>query len=186
MTRDPGDELHDSRRLAALDETRLVDHLPVESLDRFTRIAAAALRTPVSLVSLVDNRRQFFISQVGLPSPWDRSRETPLSHSFCQHVVTSRAPLVVEDSRRHPVVKDNPSVWDLNVIAYAGMPIETHDGHVLGSFCAIDVRPRAWTRDELAILRDLAAAVSEVIDLRRELSQARSGERPTAGATSAR
>ena len=176
MTKDADQPLFDPERLDALDATGLLDHLPIESLDRFTRIASAALGVPVSLVSLVDNHRQFFVSQVGLPAPWSDTRETPLSHSFCQHVVTSRAPLVVNDSRVHPVVRDNPSVWDLGVVAYAGMPITTRDGHVLGSFCAIDGQPRAWTGRDLAILQDLAAAVSEAVDLRRDLAQARRGE----------
>ncbi|RYE87325.1 MAG: GAF domain-containing protein [Myxococcales bacterium] len=178
MTRALLDEILDPTRLSALDETGLLDHLPVASLDRYTRIAAHALGVPVALVSLVDDRRQFFVSQVGLPEPWSITRETPLSHSFCKHVVADRAPLVVEDSRTHPVVRDNPSVWDLSVVAYAGLPIETGDRHVIGSFCAIDGKPRAWSGRDLAILRDLADAVGEEADLRRRLARAE-GDAPS-------
>ena len=80
------------------------------------------LGVPVALVSLVDDERQFFPGQVGLPDPWCDSRQTPLSHSFCQHVVRSGEPLIIEDSRLEPLVQHNLAITDLNVIAYAGMP----------------------------------------------------------------
>lgn len=177
MSRPPLDALLDPERLAALQEADLLDRPPAPSLDRYTRIASLALGVPVSLVSLVDDHRQFFSSQVGLPEPWQETRETPLSHSFCKHVVADRAPLIVEDAREHPTVRDNPAIRDLSVIAYAGIPIETHDEQVVGSFCAIDSQPRVWTERELTILRDLAAAVSEEVDLRRRLARIERSER---------
>jgi len=116
------------------------------------------LRVPVALVSLVDAERQFFKSCTGiLPEPWNSQRQTPLSHSFCQHAVASGRPLVIEDARQHPLVKDNSAVDGLGVIAYAGVPLTLSSGQVLGSFCAIDSRPRQWTPDELEILTTLAA-----------------------------
>ena len=79
--------LRDPIRLAALEETGLLDSLPEETFDRFTRLAARLLGTPVSLITLVTPDRQFFKSAVGLAAPWAAARETPLSHSFCQYVV---------------------------------------------------------------------------------------------------
>ena len=70
---------------------------------------------------------------------------TPLSHSFCQHALESREPLVIEDARSHPLVRDNPAIRDLGVVAYAGVPLVTRRGHALGTLCVIDHQPRAWT-----------------------------------------
>src|SRR5690349_5663597 len=97
-------ELANPLRLEALQRTGLLDTPPEPAFDRLTRIAGELLRTPVALVSLVDPARQFFKSQTGLPAPYDTSRQTPLSHSFCQHVVTSEQVLSVRDARHHPVV----------------------------------------------------------------------------------
>ena len=81
--------LRDERRLAALWRTGLLDTPPEQVFDRLTRLVRRLLGTPVALVSLVDADRQFFKSAVGLPEPWAARRETPLSHSFCQHVVAT-------------------------------------------------------------------------------------------------
>lgn len=156
----------DNHRLAALRSTGILDTPPQESLDRFTRLASTLIRVPVSLVSLVDKERQFFASQTGLREPWASSRETPLSHSFCKHVVVGERPLIVDDARESPELRDNPAIQDLGVIAYAGFPIRSASGHILGSFCAIDQQPRHWTSEELSVLRDLADAVSTEIHLR--------------------
>jgi PAS domain S-box-containing protein len=156
----------DSERLQSLRATRLLDSPPEEAFDRLTRLAARVLRVPVALVSLVDAERQFFKSQVGLAEPWATQRGTPLSHSFCQHVVAGRAPLVVEDAPRHPLVRDNPAIVELGIVAYAGIPLVLADDQVLGALCAIDTRPRVWTSEELGILADLAAAVVAEIERR--------------------
>src|SRR5687767_12153776 len=94
----------EAARLEALRQTGLLDSSPEPSFDRLTRLSSKFLNAPVALVSLVDAHRQFFKSSLGLPEPWASRRETPLSHSFCQHVVTSREPLVIEDARVHPLV----------------------------------------------------------------------------------
>ena len=80
----------DPARLSALEETGLMDSPPEDAFDRLTRIATRILGVPVSLVSLVDDHRQFFKSACGLPEPWATERETPLSHSFCKVAVESR------------------------------------------------------------------------------------------------
>ena len=160
---DPSGPLHDPARLLALQQTGLLDTLPEEVFDRLTRLVCRLLGVPVALVSLVENDRQFFKSALGLPEPWDLRRETPLSHSFCQHVVASGKPLLIQDASQDPLVCDNLALPELGVVAYLGMPLTTVDGHVLGSLCAIDTEPRAWTPADALALRDLAAvAVSEI------------------------
>jgi signal transduction histidine kinase len=153
-------------RLAELDATALLDSPVEETFDRFTRLASVILKTPVSLVSLVDRDRQFFKSSIGLPEPWLSSRQTPLSHSFCQHVVETAEPLSVVDARIHPLLRDNLAVVELGVVAYLGVPITTSKGHTLGSFCAIDTCPREWTQQEMAILSDLTALLIGQIEFR--------------------
>jgi diguanylate cyclase (GGDEF)-like protein len=162
--------ISDGARLAALQDLGILDTEPEESFDRFTRLATDLLNVPVSLVSLVDRDRQFFKSQRGLPQIWAQARQTPLSHSFCQHTVAGRRPLVIEDATRSPLVADNLAVRDLAVVAYAGFPLLLEGGEAVGAFCAIDKVPHYWSLQELRILEDLSAAVTTLLDLRRSLA----------------
>ncbi len=152
-------------RLAALHRTALGPGAD-PALDRFAGMVCRVLGVKVALVSLVDDHRQFFPGQAGLPEPWAELRETPLTHSFCQHVVATGTPLVVEDARTDPLVAASLAIPDLSVVAYAGMPLTDVSGHVLGSLCAIGDEPRAWTHEQLDLLADLAAACSSELRLR--------------------
>ena len=134
------------------------------------------LHVPVALVSLVDANRQFFKSSFGLPEPWASQRETPLTHSFCQHVVNSGEPLIVTDARDNAIVRSNCAVIDLGVIAYLGVPLTTEAGHVLGSLCAIDIIARQWSEDDICLLRDMASIVMREIALHREIDQRKQAE----------
>lgn len=158
-------------RLEALRRSELLDAPPDESFERLTRLACMLLRVPVALISLVDEDRQFFISQQGLPEPWAKARQTPLSHSFCQHVVATGDPLIVSDARENPLVCGNFAIRDLNVIAYLGLPLVDPDGHVLGSLCAISDQARDWQAEEIAALNTLAVSVMTEIALRKELRE---------------
>ena len=176
MTERHADVLADPRRLEALREVGLMDSPPEEVFDRLTRMASRLLGVRMALLSLVGEDRQFFLSASGLREPWAGDRETPLSHSFCQHVVRGGTALVVEDARRHPLVADNLAVRDLDVIAYAGVPLRLGDGSTVGALCAIDDRPRAWTDREVQTLEDLAAVALDAIELRRAVRQLDGGE----------
>jgi len=149
-------------RLQALVETGLMDSSREEAFDRFTRLASTVLRAPIALISFVDAERQFFKSSVGVGD----LRETSLSHSFCQHVVTTRLPVRIDDARTHPLVLDNPALRELGVVAYAGAPIFSDQSHALGALCAMDPLPRKWSDDEMDALVDLAHLVSVQISLR--------------------
>jgi DNA-binding CsgD family transcriptional regulator len=158
--------LGDRVRLDELAGLRLLDTPPEEPFDRLTRIAARALGAPIALVSLVDDRRQFFKSACGLAEPLASRRETPLSHSFCQHVVATAAPLIVSNARVHPLVCGNMAVTELGVVAYLGIPLAMPHGLTLGSFCVVDTEPRHWTIDDQQIMTALAASVVSEIALR--------------------
>ena len=161
----------DPDRLEALHATGLLDTDVSPSFDRLARVAAHVLNAPVALVSLVDADRQFFKSCLGMPEPWASERGSPLSHSFCQHAVASREPLLVDDAREHELLRDNPAIRDMGIVAYAGIPLIDADGHALGTLCVIDSRPRHWTSHQVQLLSDLAASVVTEIALAKAASQ---------------
>ncbi|MCU0498679.1 MAG: GAF domain-containing protein [Anaerolineae bacterium] len=161
--------IQNAHRLQVLRNLSLLDSPAESSFDRLTQLASKILKVPVSLVSLVDTDRQFFKSFCGLPQPWSDERETPLSHSFCQHVVASGQILVIEDARTHPLVYDNLAIRDLGVIAYLGVPLHTSNGVQLGSFCVIDSKPYQWTPEDIEIVEDIAKSVMTEIELRSEI-----------------
>jgi hypothetical protein len=157
--------VQDPARIRALRQTGLLDSEPDPSFDRHVRLAAEVLNAPMALVSLIDEDRQFLKSCIGIEEPLASERETPLSHSFCQHAVAQRQPLIVEDAREHPVLKHNPAVEESGTIAYAGVPLIDAAGHALGTLCVIDTRPRQWTKHQVELLGDLAASVVTEIQL---------------------
>ena len=158
--------LLEPRRLEAITSTGLVDGATDPGLDTLAKLCSKVLDVPVALISLVEADRQFFAAACGLAQPWAGERQTKLSHSFCQHVVVSRQPFVVSDAREHPLVRDNLAIRDLGVIAYAGIPLATSDDEVLGSFCAIDNKPRTWSKSDLAVLADFAESAIAHIENR--------------------
>ena len=171
LTRAKPTRLDDPKRLQVLHETGLLDSDAEESFDRLTRLATRLVGAPVAVVSLVDDARQFFKSACGLEGPLATERQTPLSHSFCQYTVTTGKPLIIDDARKDPALRDNLAIPDYNVIAYAGIPLTTPEGLPLGSFCAIDHQPRHWTEDDVAILTDLAASAATEIELRLDIQE---------------
>jgi GAF domain-containing protein len=168
---DDSSPVTDPARLIALHEANLLDTAAEQEFDELTARAAALLRAPIALVSLVDTDRQFFKSAVGLPEPWSAARQTGLAMSVCKHVVRTGAPLAISDTREHEFVREQPKVADAQLIAYAGAPLTTADGHTVGSLCVIDSQRRAWTAEELAALSELAGAVVDLIERRRAAVQ---------------
>ena len=157
------DVVTDPQRLAAVRATGLLDATPRAGLDRVAGLAARIVRAPVAMISLVDADRQVFAGCVGLAEPWMSRRETPLSHSVCQHALGSDGPFVVEDMRAEPLLASSPAIADLGVVAYVGVPLVTEEGLGLGTLCVIDHRPRAWTAEEIGLLTDLAgSALAEI------------------------
>lgn len=165
--------VHDTARLARLAVRRIMDTPREDTFDRLTRLAAKAVHAPVTLITLVDGRRQWFKSSYGLGEPWAARRETPLSHSFCQYVVAYGAPVVVSDARQEPLMRENLAIPDLGVSAYLGAPLRDTDGHVLGSFAAIDYQVRLWSGEEVELIGDFAELAMTEIVLQGEREQRR-------------
>ena len=140
--------------------------------DRLTSLAISTLGIPVALVSIVEHDRQIFPSRCVLSGPLVGVKETPISHSICAHVVRLDTPLIINDTREHPLTLDNPVVTEVGVLAYAGFPLINEMGQPFGAFCAIDYKPHVWSAADVEILRMLALQVTSEIQLRSALNRA--------------
>jgi signal transduction histidine kinase len=158
--------LDSEERLRALDELGMYPGVPDRAFDSFTRLVSRLLGAPVALLSLVTPDRQFFPSSVGLAEPWSTRRETPLTMSFCQHVVLRNEPLIVTDASTDARVRGNLAISELDAQSYLGTPLRGPGGEPLGSLCALDHHPRQWTVENLADLQDVADAVATALVLR--------------------
>ena len=155
----------DPERLAQMERLRLRKPYDPAGLDRLTRLAADLLHVPASYLSLIEADRQIFLSQVGLPPALLERGGLPIEQAFCAPVVAERAPLIAPDTRRDPRLASSMLVTEFGVAAYAGVPLILADGPAIGSFCAIDFVPRAWTKAEIRILTDLAEAARTHLEL---------------------
>ena len=171
MSTTVADIVQSADRLARLQATGLLDAPTDAAFDRLTRLASRLLNAPLSTVTLVDSDRQFYMSCAGVPEPLATTRSTPLEFSFCKHTVVLGKPLIVPDTREHPVVGRNPAIEQFGVAAYAGIPLLTADGHAIGTLCVMDYVVRHWTDDDVLNLTDLAASVSTEIELRMDLAE---------------
>jgi len=155
-------------RLQALEDLDVLDAPSPRSLQMLVDLANKFLGTPVALISIVTPERQFFLASSGLGEPWSSCRETPLTHSFCQHVVKRNEPLIITDAENHELVKENLAISDLGVHAYLGVPIVLPDGNVIGSFCAIDDSQHAWTQDDLETIEKLVELTVVELTVKKE------------------
>ncbi len=130
------------------------------------------LKAPVALISLIDSDRQFFKSASGLAEPWANLREAPLSGAFCKQVVNREAPLVVENTAAPTWLNFSVAAEALDIRAYLGTPLFTPEGQPIGTLCAVDQQPRAWSERDLCVLSELAdIAMSEVATRRYRLER---------------
>ncbi|MEZ5244892.1 MAG: SpoIIE family protein phosphatase [Acidimicrobiales bacterium] len=158
--------LDDADRLAALQDSGLLGGDPLPGLDGVLRIARHVMGTSTVMFTAVDVDRQVFVDHIGLNEAWASAGQTPLSHSYCRLVVTGDAPLVVRDAPNDERVRNNPATAEASIGAYLGVPVRSVDGHILGSLCALDGSPRAWTNDQIRVLTDLAGAIEVELTLR--------------------
>lgn len=155
---------NEQERLEALGNYSILDTLEEEEYDNLTSIAAQILKTKISLVSLIDDHRQWFKSHHGL-----EVRETPKDFSFCAHAINKPDEIfIVNDARKDERFKDNPLVTgEPYVIFYAGMPIVDSNGFALGSFCVIDSEAREISDTEMTALKAFAKQTSKLFELRK-------------------
>jgi diguanylate cyclase (GGDEF)-like protein len=156
----PADE---SQRQRDLERLGVLNHPGDEHFERLVRLASTVLETPIALISLVDGDRQWFLAHHGI-----ESTETPRKMAFCAHAIAGDETLVVPDARQDPRFSTNPLViQDPKVRFYAGTPLQSRDGHNLGTLCVIDRLPRHFSSSQVRLLEDLAQLVLRELELRR-------------------
>lgn len=173
----PKDEI---KRLNVLWQYDVLDTVPEDVFDDLANLAAHICEAPVALISLIDEKRQWFKSRVGISV-----KETSRDVSFCAHAILQDGLLTVSDASKDPRFSDNPLVTGTQHIRfYAGMPLRSPDGYALGTLCVIDNIARKLRPEQKQALRLLARHVETQLELRRhakELMEARkNGDRQNA------
>ncbi|WP_282180399.1 GAF domain-containing sensor histidine kinase [Maribacter stanieri] len=154
----------EKERLALLQSYSILDTLPEKDYDNLTKLAAEICQTPISLITLLDDKRQWFKSHYGL-----EVSETPIEDAFCAHAITGNDPIFItkdarEDNRFHknPLVTGEP-----NIVFYAGIPLKNANGLPLGTLCVIDDKPRTLTESQKESLNVLSEQVINLLELRK-------------------
>jgi GAF domain-containing protein len=156
---------NETERLNTLRGYGILDTHPEDRFDELTRLSALICGTPISLISLVDEDRQWFKSKTGL-----EVSQTPREEAFCAHAIMSPELLVVPDASQDPRFATNPLVLgELHVRFYAGAPLTAPNGHHLGALCVIDRVPRQLSREQLESLRILSRQVMAQVILGKNL-----------------
>lgn len=154
-----GDEVDEAERLRATRATGLFDTPAHAHYDRIVRVAALLTDMPIALVSLLDEKRQWFKSRIGLTIT-----ETPRSWAFCNYTVLENRIMIVEDATQDARFADNPLVTGQEAIRfYAGVPLVDQHARRLGTLCVLDRVPRRLTHDQTWALTELASVISEEI-----------------------
>lgn len=154
----------EAARQAELDSFQIVDTFEEQAYDDLARLAASTFNTPIALITFLDNDRNWFKSRVGLSQT-----EVQRSLSLCNHLLFEpESLLVIPDASIDPRFQKNPLVaGETGIRFYAGAPLLSSAGHVLGAICAIDTVPRQADPDKLEMLQFLAQQVIELLEQRR-------------------
>lgn len=144
---------NEKERLQSLAALHILDTPPEERFDRITKVALYLFNVPISAITLIDSRREWFKSCQGLPK-----RESERAISFCGHALVSEDLLIIPDTKKDPRFANNPMVVNAPYIRfYAGVPIKSADGKRMGVFCIKDRKPRKLNKESISMLKSLAA-----------------------------
>ncbi len=151
---------NEKERLRALKEYHILDTLPEEEFDRLTKLASIVCGTPISLITLLDEERQWFKSNLGMDVP-----QGPRRDAFCQYAIMEDSLLEIKDTLEDERFRNNPLVTGPPEMRYyAGYPLIDPDGHALGALCVIDRKPNELDSSQQKILTLLAKeAVSQIV-----------------------
>jgi GAF domain-containing protein len=157
----PPDE---EKRLEILRQYKILDTEAKKVFDDITKLAGEVCATPISLLTFIDENRQWFKSDVGLSPVKETSRDV----AFCAHAIVQRDLFVVPDALNDERFAKNPLVThEPNIRFYAGMPLVTPEGHAVGALCVIDRVPRELSQEQTAKLRALAQSAVMLLEMRR-------------------
>lgn len=156
---------NEKERIDALYELDILDTLEEQAYNDLTQLAATICGVPISLVSLVNEDRQWFKSHYGL-----EATETPRDLAFCAHAILSDEIFYIPNSENDERFKDNPLVLGPPFVKfYAGVPLKVNGDKNIGTLCVIDNKPRNLTDEQLDSLRRLGRQVESLLDLRLKL-----------------
>ncbi len=156
---------NEEARVIALDKYAILDTDPEQSFDDLTLLASCVCKTPMALISLVDEDRQWFKSRVGIDAS-----ETSRDIAFCSTAILQSDVFVVPDALADERFRDNPLVVsDPHIRFYAGAPLINEDGYALGTLCVIDRAPRDLAPDQKEALQALSRLVLVHLEFRRNL-----------------
>lgn len=160
--------VNENERLEALASYNILDTLPEVEFEELTLLASQICQTSVALISLLDDKRQWFKSVIGADV-----RETPKEQAFCAHTIVGIEDImIVNDAREDARFASNPLVTGSpNIVFYAGVPLINQDGYALGSLCVIDVEPKQLTSEQVKSLKILARQVLTQIELRKKVTE---------------
>ncbi|HEY5778962.1 MAG TPA: AI-2E family transporter [Terrimicrobiaceae bacterium] len=156
----------ESSRVAALLGTGLLDSAAEPAFDRITRRLTRILEVQIALISFIDAERQFFKSQSGLDSDLSAAGQIPRDVSVCAHVVANREMLIVEDLARDRRFSGDTLFKQRGLRSYAGVPLRTAGGHVIGTLCVLGFKPRRFEENEKRLLEVTAEEIMELIEKR--------------------
>ncbi len=166
----------EAQRLQDLHEYEVLDTVPEPSFDDITRLAAGICQTPMAMISLVDEARQWFKSKVGVPM-----QQSPRDVAFCSYAIQQPEVMVVPDASTDARFANNPLVTsEPHIRFYAGAPLLTPRGHAIGTLCVADHQPRELTDEQRESLAALARIVVSLLELRRTLKEIERSGRPAA------
>jgi GAF domain-containing protein len=155
----------EAARLAALDRYAILDTEPEQSFDDLVILASYVCRTPMAMLSLLDDHRQWFKSKVGV-----QIRETPVEMSICAHAIKQDDLFIVPDTLQDARFRENPLVLgEPHIRFYAGAPLINEDGYALGTLCVVDREPRELDADQKQALKSLRQLALRQMELRRNL-----------------
>ncbi|MHA7057395.1 GAF domain-containing sensor histidine kinase [Aquimarina sp. M1] len=153
---------NEKQRQVAVEKYGLLDTFPEESYDSITSIIAYICDVPISLITLLDNDRNFFKSHLGVPF-----NESPREISFCGHAINSDDPItIIEDSRKDERFQNNPLVAQYQTVFYAGVPLVDSEGFKLGTLCIYDKKPRTLTPEQKEALLAMSKQVVNLFEQR--------------------
>lgn len=150
-------------RLKALLSYNIIDTLKEEEFDKLAQLASIICETPIALISLIDDKRQWYKAKVGI-----EANEMPKELTFCQFTIQKDHLWVVEDATKNDLLKDNPNVTAEDGIRfYAGLPLQSVDGYNIGTLCVADIKPKQISEKEKIALQIITEQIMILLEARK-------------------